>query len=75
MTTLSLAEVQARLPELVRSLTPGDELVITENSEPIAKVTAVKAEKPRPVPGRAQGMITILKEDEDHLKEFEEYMP
>jgi antitoxin (DNA-binding transcriptional repressor) of toxin-antitoxin stability system len=75
MTILSLAEAQARLPELVRSLTPGDELVITENSKPIAKVTAVNAEKPRPVPGTAKGMLTILKEDEEHLKDFEEYMP
>jgi antitoxin (DNA-binding transcriptional repressor) of toxin-antitoxin stability system len=75
MSVLTLAEVQARLPELVRSLTPGDELVITENSKPIAKVTAVPSDTPRPVPGRAKGMLTIIAEDDEHLKDFEEYMP
>jgi antitoxin (DNA-binding transcriptional repressor) of toxin-antitoxin stability system len=75
MSVLTLAEAQARLPELVRSLTPGDELLITENSKPIAKVTAVPAEKPRPIPGRAKGMLSIISEDDEHLKDFEEYMP
>jgi prevent-host-death family protein len=75
MTMLSLAEAQARLPELIRGLAPGDEVLITENSQPVAKVVGVPAEKPRPIPGRAKGMLTILKEDDEHLKDFEEYMP
>ena len=74
MSVLTLAEAQARLPELVRSLVPGEELVITDDSKPIAKVTAVPSEKPRPVPGRAKGMLTIITEDDEHLKDFEEYM-
>ncbi len=31
MTTVSLQEAQAKLPELVHALTPGDEVVIVEN--------------------------------------------
>jgi prevent-host-death family protein len=75
MTTLTLEEAQARLSEVVHRLTPGEEVLITENSQPVAKVIGVPAEKPRPIPGRAKGMLTILKEDEEHLKDFEEYMP
>ncbi len=73
--TLTLAEAQARLPEVVRNLSPGDEIVITEDNRPVAKVVAVAAEKRRPVPGRAKEMLEILVDDDEHLKDFEEYMP
>jgi len=29
----------------------------------------------RPPPGLGKGMMTILSEDEDHLKDFAEYIP
>ena len=32
-------------------------------------------ETPRAVPGRGKGMLTIIAEDDDHLKDFAEYMP
>ncbi len=73
--TLTLAEAQARLPEVVRNLSPGDEIVITEDNHPVAKVVAVAADKRCPVPGRAKGMLEIVVDDDEHLKDFEEYMP
>jgi antitoxin (DNA-binding transcriptional repressor) of toxin-antitoxin stability system len=76
MTTLSLAEAQARLPEIVHGLSPGEEIVITENSRPIARVVAEPALQRQPrKPGSAKGILTIVQEDDDHLKDFEEYMP
>jgi antitoxin (DNA-binding transcriptional repressor) of toxin-antitoxin stability system len=75
MTELSLVEAQARLPQLIHNLGPGEEIVITENDKPLAKVTAVAGGKPAPIPGRAKGMLTVVTEDNEHLKEFEEYMP
>ena len=75
MTTLTLEEAQARLPEVIHRLTPGEEIVITENSQAVAKVVGVSAGQPRPLPGRAKGMLTIIAEDDEHLKDFEEYMP
>ena len=48
MTTVTLQEAQAKLPELVHNLTPDDELVITENDQPVAKLVAPPAAKPRP---------------------------
>ena len=74
MTRINLTEAQARLPDLIHNLTPGEEVVITENDQPIAKLTAPQAQKPRPLPGRAKGMLTILVEDDEHLKDFEGYM-
>jgi prevent-host-death family protein len=76
MTTVTIQEAQATLPELVHKLTPGDEVVITENNQPVAKLVSEKPQvRQRPGPGLCKGMITIVADDEEHLKDFEEYMP
>ncbi len=74
MTTVTIEEAQAKLSDLIHNLTPGEELVITEKDQPIAKLIPSRVEKPRPLPGRANGMLTILVEDDEHLKGFAEYM-
>jgi hypothetical protein len=32
-------------------------------------------EPPHPLPGRCRGMLTVLSEDDEHLKDWAEYMP
>lgn len=76
MATVTIQEAQAKLPDLIHKLTPGGQVVITENNLPVARLVS---EKPslgqRPGPGFCKGMITIVADDEEHLKDFEEYMP
>ena len=38
MTIVSLAEAQATLPELLEKLGPGEEVTITRDNQPIAKL-------------------------------------
>jgi prevent-host-death family protein len=74
-TTLPLEEAQARLPELIEHLAPGDEIVITQKGQPVAKLIGNRpARKPRQ-PGNCAGMLTIAQEDDEHLEHFKEYMP
>ena len=78
MNAVTIQEAQAKLPDLIHNLTPGDELVITENNQPVAKlVSELPKPKPglRPPPGLGKGFITIVSDDEEHLKDFAEYMP
>jgi antitoxin (DNA-binding transcriptional repressor) of toxin-antitoxin stability system len=75
MTTITLEEAQAKLPEVIENLAPGEELVITRNEQPVAQLIGISAGRPYPVPGRCQGMLTIVAEDDEHLKDWEEYMP
>jgi prevent-host-death family protein len=74
LTTITIEEAQGKLEQLIDQLAPGEELVITRNARPIAQLVSLPAEKPHPVPGRGRGKLVILSEDEDHLKEFEDYM-
>jgi prevent-host-death family protein len=77
MPTLTIEEVQARLPELIHNLSLGDEVVIIENNQPVAKLVS-ESPKPRaglrPPPGLGKGFITIVSDDEDYLQDFQEYM-
>ena len=75
MPTLSVAEAQAQLPQLIDQLRPGEEVIITRGDRPVAKLVTPNPEKPTPVFGSCKGMLTILAEDDDHLKDFAEYMP
>jgi len=75
MATVTIQEAQARLSDLIHQLSPGEEVVITKNNQPVAKLVASRAEKPRPLPGRCEGMLTILAEDDEHLEDFKEYVP
>ena len=38
MTSLSIQEAQAQLPDLVHGLTFGDEVLILENDQPVARI-------------------------------------
>ncbi len=78
MVTVTIKEAQAKLPDLIHKLTPGEEVVITENNQPVAKLVSEVPKPnpgPRPPPGLGKGYITILSDDDDHLKDFAEYMP
>jgi prevent-host-death family protein len=76
--TVTIQEAQAQLPDLIHRLTPGEEVVITENNRPVARlVSEAPQPKPglRPPPGLGKGFLTILSDDDEHLQDFAEYMP
>jgi prevent-host-death family protein len=73
--TVTVEEAQAKLKELIHQLVPGEEVVITENAQPIATLISAPAQQPRPVPGRGKGTLIIHGENNDHLEDFKEYMP
>ena len=75
MTVMTVEEAQAKLPEVIEHLSPGEELIITRNSRPVAQLIGLPAQKPRPIPGRGRGKLVILAEDDEHLQDFQDYMP
>jgi antitoxin (DNA-binding transcriptional repressor) of toxin-antitoxin stability system len=76
MTTITIEDAQAKLPELIGGLSKGDELVITQEGRIVARIVGERLERREPrVPGLAKGMLTIVSDDDDHLEDFAEYMP
>ena len=75
MHAVPLAEAQAHLGELIDRLSEEEPVVITRDNRPVAQLTLIKNPKPRPQFGSCKGMITIVSDDDEHLKDFAEYMP
>ena len=76
--TATILEAQADLVGIIHRLAPGEELVLTENDAVVATLRVAPSSqmpKKRPPPGLWRGKATIVSDDEDHLKDFAEYMP
>jgi prevent-host-death family protein len=78
MTTISIEEAQATLPDLIHRMSSGDEVVITENGQPVARlvpaVTEPPLQQPRK-PGFLRGSVLYMAPDFDApLEDFRDYM-
>ena len=75
MATVTIEEAQAHLGELIDKLQPGEEVMITRNAEPVAKLVAATAPMPPRQPGLLKDKILYMAEDFDApLEDFKEYM-
>jgi len=73
--TLTLQEAQTRLTELIVGLPPGDEVVLTENGQPLAKIVKTARTSWPCEPGSAKDKILWISDDFDApMEEFKEYM-
>ncbi len=74
--TAPSVEARGQLLEIIRGLRPGEEVVVTESGTPVAHVKKAEAPTKRPPrsPGLAKGMLEIVSDDDEHLKDFAEYM-
>jgi antitoxin (DNA-binding transcriptional repressor) of toxin-antitoxin stability system len=73
--TVSVELASANLSELIHALGPGDEIVVTDNNQPIARIvpsgTPVKRK-----PGAWKGKLEVLDDSDDTiLHHFQDYLP
>jgi len=76
MSSISIDEAQTKLSELIHSLHPGDEIVITEGERPVARLVPAMAGKAgKRQLGTLRGTVTYIAPDFDApLDDFKEYM-
>ena len=76
MQQVTLEEARTRLEGLIAALKPGEDVVITQQGRPVARLVAEFGCPATPrQPGSAVGQLTIISEDDGHLADFQEYMP
>ncbi len=74
--TGTLEEAQAKLPELIDTLAPGEEVMITRNQQPVAQLVGQqRLIHQLRKHGNWRGMVTIIADDDEHLEDFKDYMP
>lgn len=77
MATITIEEARANLDDLIHRLTPGEEVVITENDRPVAKLVAATPEPPKRVPrlgGQRGSVLHVAPDFDEPLEDFQEYM-
>lgn len=72
--TISVEQAQSSLRELIERTARGEKVVITEDRQPVAELVPVSSAKPVPAFGSCRGMLTIVADDDEHLRDFAEYM-
>jgi antitoxin (DNA-binding transcriptional repressor) of toxin-antitoxin stability system len=73
---ITVEEAQATLKELISKLIPGEEIFITENERPVARLVAMPRTQQKPrQPGTLKGTVLYMAPDFDApLEDFKEYM-
>lgn len=75
MSQVTIEEASSRLSELITETPAGEEVKLTRNSVPIAKLIPLP-NRPQPRRGSGKGFISRIAEDFDEIPEgFDEYMP
>ncbi|HET6574073.1 MAG TPA: type II toxin-antitoxin system prevent-host-death family antitoxin [Fimbriiglobus sp.] len=74
MATVTIQEAQANLSDLIHRLTPGEEVVITENDQPVARLVPTLTAKKPPQFGTLKGTVLSMEHFDDPLEDFKEYM-
>lgn len=75
LATITVEETQTNLKELIDQVVAGQEIIITRNQQPVIRLKGepIKKRQPRKA-GNCIGMIKIVSDDNEYLKDFEEYM-
>ena len=73
--TVTVEDAKVQLGDLIAKAMQGEPVIITKNEMPVAQLVPASEPKPKPQFGNCRDMLKILVEDDEHLKDFEEYMP
>ena len=74
MTTVTIEEAQAKLPELIEHLQPGEQITITDHGLPLAQVKKAERTTWPCQAGTAKDRILWIAPDFDApLEDFKEY--
>ena len=73
---ITVEEAQAKPKDFIRQLAPGDEIIITESQQAVAKLTGELLKlKQRPAPGLGKDSILFMANDFDKpVDEMKDYM-
>ncbi len=73
-TMITVEEAQAHLRELIDKLAPGEEVIITDDQKPVAKLVGERpARLSRPAPGLGKGSVVYMAPDFDEpMEDFSE---
>ncbi|OLE96331.1 MAG: DUF2281 domain-containing protein [Cyanobacteria bacterium 13_1_20CM_4_61_6] len=74
MYQIELEKAKAQIASLLQTALDGEEIIITQNEQPVLKLVPISAVKSRRRSGSAKGLITMSDDFDEPLEDFAEYM-
>jgi antitoxin (DNA-binding transcriptional repressor) of toxin-antitoxin stability system len=74
MYQIELDKAKADMATLIQTALNGEEVIITQNDEPVLKLVRIATSKPRRQSGSAKGLISLSEDFDEPLEDFREYM-
>jgi len=74
MATMTIDEAASRLSEVIANLRPGEELILTRDAKPVAKLQPTELPTGMAIYGRGKDTCSFNTDDESHLADFAEYL-
>jgi prevent-host-death family protein len=74
MQNIDINQAKHRLPELVEQTITGNEIILTKDGRPVAKIVGIPKPKKQRHFGAAKGLIKISADFEKPLEDFQEYI-
>lgn len=74
MYQIELEKAKAQIESLLQTALAGEEVVITQNEQPVLKLVSISSAKSRRQSGSAKGLITMSDDFDEPLEDFAEYM-
>lgn len=71
---VELAQARSRLKELVDQASRGEEVILTEDGTPVARIIPVTRTVARRTFGSARGLIHMRDDFDDPIADFRNYM-
>ena len=71
MTRQDITQAKSNLSELLDLAINGEEIVITQNDKPVAKISPIKRPFKR---GSAKGKVWMSEDLDEPIEDFQEYM-
>ena len=73
MSQIDVDQAKGRLEELIEQAARGEDIVITKDNQPVARLSAIEGKRYRQF-GSAQGEIWMSEDFDEPLDDFREYM-
>ncbi len=74
MPNIDIKNAENCLPDLIRQTIGGDEIIITQNGQPVVKLVAVAKRPKKRQFGSAKGLIKMAEDFDETPEEFRDYM-
>ncbi len=74
MHKINIDDTKANLIDLIKEVIQGEEVIITKENKPLAKLIPISEVPPKPQFGSAKGLITMSEDFDEPLDDFKEYM-